>query len=166
MRRTTLPPLPPLPFPRRTPRRSGPPPLPSRALLVVPQTSAAPSPDAVTRAVDAAQGGPVTVLTVLRIHGSGLGVPHPGLLPNAKEREQGRQAIAAAISALEARKVQARGEIAVTRADARAIARTARAVGADTVVLDLPASHCLRRLIEGDLPAQLRRRLRGAAQVY
>jgi len=154
-----------LPLPRRAPRRSGPPPLPSRALLVVPQTSAAPSPAAVTRAVEASDGGPVTVLTVLRIHGSGLGIPHPGLLPNAEERERGRQAVAAAISALEAKKVKARGEIAVTRADARAIARTARAIGADTVILDLPVAHGLRRLIEGDLSAQLRRRLRGDAVV-
>jgi hypothetical protein len=154
-----------LPIPRRGPRRTGPAPLPSRALLVVPQTSAAPSPTAVTRAVEAADGGPVTVMTVLRIHGSGLGVPHPGLLPNAGERERGRLAIAAAIEALEARKVEARGEIAVTRAEARAIARTARAVGAATVILDLPEPHGLRRLIEGDLVAQLRRRLRGHAIV-
>ena len=149
----------------RAPRRTGPAPLPSRALLVVPQTSAAPSPAAVTRAVEAADGGPVTVLTVLRIHGSGLGVPHPGLLPNALERERGRLAIAAAIEALEARSVKARGEIAVTRAEARAIARTARTIGAATVILDLPAPHGLRRLIEGDLAAGLRRRLGGEAAI-
>jgi hypothetical protein len=134
-------------------------------LLVVSPTSAAPSPGAVARAVQAADGGPVTVMTVLRVHGSGLGVPHPGLLPNAREREKGREAVAAAIKSLEARRIKARGEIAVNRADARAIARTARAVGAATVILDLPDSHGLRRLIEGDLAAQLRRRLRGDAIV-
>jgi len=139
--------------------------LSSRALLVVSATSKAPSADAVTRAVVATDGGPVTVMTVLGIRGSGLGVPHPGLLPTVPERDRGRAAIAAAIKAIEARKVQARGEIAVTRAEARAIARTARAVGATTVILDLPEPHGLRRLIEGDLAAQLRRRLRGTAKV-
>jgi hypothetical protein len=99
------------------------------------------------------------VLTILRIHGSGFGVPHPGLLPNAKEREAARAAIAAAIAALEAHKVEARGEIAVTRAETRAIARAARASGAATVILDLPEARGLRRLIEGDLAAHLRRRL-------
>jgi len=152
-------------IPRRAPRRTGPAPLSSRALLVVSQTSAAPSPDAVARAVEAAHGGPVTVMTVLLIHGSGLGVPHPGLLPTAQEREKGRTAIAAAIAAVEARSVPARGEIAVTRSQARAIARTARTVSADTVILDLPEAHGLRRLIEGDLAVQLRRRLRGDALV-
>lgn len=150
----------------RAPRRTGPAPLPSRALLIVSPTSAAPSPEAVDEVVNAAAGAPVTVLTVLRIHGSGLGVPHPGLLPNAREREQGRVAVAAAIAALEARKVKARGEIAVTRADARAIARATRAVGAAAVILDLPESTGLRRLIEGDLAAQLRRRLRGGCVVH
>lgn len=149
----------------RAPRRTGPAPLPSRALLVVSPTSAAPSSEALARAVEAAAGAPVTVLTVLRIHGSSLGVPHPGLLPTAREREGGRAAIAAAIEALEARKVRARGEIAVTRADARVIARTARSVGASTVVLDLPETRGLRRLIEGDLAAQLSRRLRGEAEI-
>ena len=149
----------------RARRRVGPAPLPSGALLVVSPTSTAPSSEAVARAVEAAAGDPVTVLTVLRIHGSSLGVPHPGLLPTAREREGGRAAIAAAIAALEARKVKARGEIAVTRADARVIARAARSVGAATVVLDLPSTSGLRRLIEGDLAAQLRRRLRGEAEI-
>lgn len=156
----------PIPLLRRAPRRTGPAPPPSSALLVVSQTSAAPSPDAVARAVEAADGSPVTVMTVLRIHGSGLGVPHPGLLPTAREREQGRAAIAAAIAALEASGAQAaHGEIAITRAEARAIARTARAVGTTTVILDLPGPHGLRHLIEGSLAAQLRRRLRGEAVV-
>ena len=170
-RRVGPPPLPRLGTPllvvpgARARRRVGPPPLPSRALLVVSPTSAAPSSEAVARAVEAAAGDPVTVLTVLRIHGSALGVPHPGLLPTVRERESGRIAIAAAIAALEARKVRARGEIAVTRADARVIARTARSVGAATVVLDLPETSGIRRLIEGDLAAQLRRRLRGEAEI-
>ena len=146
-------------------RRTGPDPLPSGVLLVVSPTSAAPSPGAVDRAVAAAEGRPVTVMTILRIHGSALGVPHPGLLPNAREREQGRAALAAAISALEARKTKARGEIAATRAEARAIARTARAVSAQTVILDLPEARGIRRLIEGDLGAQLRRRLADRARV-
>ncbi len=152
-------------FGARARRRVGPPPLPSRALLVVSPTSAAPSSEAVARAVEAAAGAPVMVLTVLRIHGSALGVPHPGLLPTVRERERGHAAIAAAIAALEARKVRARGEIAVTRADARVIARTARSVGAATIVLDLPETHGLRRLVEGDLAVQLRRRLRGEAEI-
>jgi hypothetical protein len=38
-------------------------------------------------------------------------------------------------------------------------------VRAVTVILDLPEPHGLRRLIEGDLAAQLRRRLRGSAEV-
>ncbi|MBS2533956.1 hypothetical protein KGQ20_14370 [Catenulispora sp. NF23] len=134
--------------------------MPSTVLLVVPQESAGPSPGALARTTEAAGAGPVTVMTVLRVHGSALGVPHPGLLPTAAERERGLASVGAALAALRARRVQAHGEIVVTRAEARAISRTARAVGATTVVLDLPRTRGARRLVEGDLAARVRRRLR------
>jgi nucleotide-binding universal stress UspA family protein len=109
--------------------------------------------------------GPVTVIATVRIHGSGLGVPHPGLLPTRQERERGEQSVRAAVTALRELGVAADGQIVITRNAVRAIARAARSRGARTVVVGLPGPRGLRGFIEGDLTAQLRRRLRASAMV-
>jgi K+-sensing histidine kinase KdpD len=113
----------------------------------------------------AAQPGPVTVIATVRIHGSGLGVPHPGLLPTRQEREQGEQSVRAAVTALHKLGVAADGQIVITRNAVKAIARATRSRGAQAVVVGFPAARGLRGFVEGDLAAQLRRRLHAAATV-
>jgi len=162
-----------LPFvPWRT--RGGAPARPSAVLLVVPDRphgsgagEGALDPAIVRRAVRlAATGnGAVTVVATVRLHGSGLGAPHPGLLPTERERDQGRQAVAGAVAALEKLGASADGQIVVTRSPGRAIARVARARAVSAVLVGVPEQRGLRRLIEGDLAAHLRRRLRTCAAV-
>lgn len=132
---------------------------PSPVLLVTAERAV--SRGALRRAADLAGGdGPVTVIAIARMHGSGLGAPHPGLLPTQQEREQGRRIVATAMSALEEMGARTLGSVVITRTPGRAIARAARARGARAIVLDLPPAHGLRRVVEGDLAAELRRRLR------
>ena len=154
---------------------------PSAVILVVPDRprgradgdagrgSGGSSAAAIRRAAELAgtaeQPGPVTVIATVRIHGSGLGVPHPGLLPNRQEREQGEQSVRAAVTALHKLGVAADGQIVITRNAVKAIARATHIRGARTVVVGIPAPRGLRGFIEGDLSAQLRRRLRAAATV-
>jgi nucleotide-binding universal stress UspA family protein len=149
---------------------------PSAVILVVPDrprggadAGASGTAAAIRRAAELAgtapEPGPVTVIATVRIHGSGLGVPHPGLLPTPQEREQGEQSVRAAVAALQKLGVAADGQIVITRNAVRAIARAARNRGARTVVVGLPGPRGLRGFIEGDLAAQLRRRLRAAATV-
>jgi hypothetical protein len=106
-----------------------------------------------------AVAGTVAVALVLRIHGSALGLPNPGLLPTARERSAGEDRMAAAIQALRMAGAQADGEIVITRNPARAVARMARRRSADVVLVEPTPSGRIRRFLEGDVSRQLNRRL-------
>jgi hypothetical protein len=106
-----------------------------------------------------AAAGTVTVALVLRIHGSALGLPNPGLLPTARERNAGEDRMTAAIQALRIAGAQADGEILITRNPARAVARLARRRFADVVLVEPTPSGRIRRFLEGDVSRQLNRRL-------
>jgi hypothetical protein len=132
---------------------------PSPVLLVTAERAVSRS--ALRRAAElAGDAGPVTVIAIAWLHGSGLGAPHPGLLPTPQEREQGRRIVATAMSALEEMGARTLGSVVITRTPGRTIARAARSRGARAIVLDMPPRHGLRRVVEGDLTAELRRRLR------
>ena len=49
------------------------------------------------------KGAKVHVLSVARIWGSAFGLPHPGLMPTARELQSQREIVSAAIDALEQR---------------------------------------------------------------
>ncbi len=102
---------------------------------------------------------PVTVISVARLHGSAFGLPNPGLMPTRRDREQQRNIVATAIRALarDGRKVD--GQVVITRNPAKSIARAARRLQVEHVVLAAPAQSKVRRLVEGDPRAGLRRRL-------
>lgn len=90
-------------------------------------------------AIAAAEDGAVSVLQLLRVWGSGLGLPHPGLRPNAVERERGRQALDEAVAGLEARGARVSGWLVVpTRNPTRAVLRRVEELGAGQVVMDAP----------------------------
>jgi nucleotide-binding universal stress UspA family protein len=94
--------------------------------------------DAVLRraaALAAAAGTEVRVLSVARIWGSSFGFPNPWLMPSKREWEQQRDSVAAAVAALAAAGVAARGEVAATRDAARRITRAARDLGCTAIVM-------------------------------
>lgn len=143
-------------FPWR--RRGDPPPAtPCRVLLA--STGAPFSRQAVERAAELAGDAPVGIITIARLHGYAFGLPNPGLLPTKKEREAQLSIVEAAIDRLAASGIEADGEVAVTRSEARTIANTAKRRQVATVVMDANQSPRWRRLVEGDAVADVGRRL-------
>jgi hypothetical protein len=115
---------------------------------------------ALQRSVDLCGGSPIAVVTIARVYGSSFGLPNPGLLPTQAELAAQRRQVAEAISVLEHSHVQAGGQVAATRHPAKAIARAATAHGVRHVVVVLPADvPRWRRVVEGNLVNELRRRL-------
>ncbi len=115
---------------------------------------------AVARAVDLAAGGTVAVLIVARLHGYAFGMPNPGLLPTRKEKQAVQANLEKAMRELSRRGLETSGEIAITRNPAKVFVRAAVAQGVNAVVMDPQPGSRLRRLVEGDVAASLRRRLR------
>jgi hypothetical protein len=114
----------------------------------------------VARAADLAASGGVAVLIVARLHGYAFGMPNPGLLPTHKEKQAVAANLEKAIGELARRGVDTSGEIAITRSPAKVFIRAAVAQGVAAVVMDPQPGGRFRLLVEGDLAASLRRRLR------
>jgi hypothetical protein len=118
---------------------------------------------AVRRARELAGGGPVAVLSILKVYGSQFGLPNPGLLPSRREREEQLAIVQRAITDLEGRGCTADGQVAATRSAGRTIARVAHARHARYVVMDALPATGVRKVIEGELTNIVRRRLRDGA---
>jgi len=116
--------------------------------------------DEVRQCASLAGRSPVTVLSVARLHGSAFGLPNPGLMPTRQERTAQLDLVSAAVRALERGGRQVDGQVVITRNPAKTIARAALRLQVEHVVLAAPAQSPLRRFIEGDAAAGLRRRLR------
>lgn len=144
-------------------RRGDPPPESPRDVVVVLRPDAAASPELLAAA--RATGGTVAVVLPLKMHGYALGMPNPGLLPTARERKLGKDAISATVDRLQRAGVDVDGQIVVTRQAHRAIVRIVRRRGATRVLLERPTSGRLRRFVEGDLARQVARRLGRSATV-
>ena len=92
---------------------------------------------AVERAAELAAAGdhPVMVLSVARIWGTALGVPHPGLYPSRRELGEHRDAVRVAAGALHDRGIPVALQVVSTRNPGRAIARCAERAGSHAVVV-------------------------------
>jgi nucleotide-binding universal stress UspA family protein len=112
-----------------------------------------------------AGAGPVAVLSIARLHGSAFGLPNPGLMPTRKDRERQRDIVADAVRVLERGGRRVDGQVVITRNPAKTIARAARRRGVHDVVLAAAPQSRVRRLLEGDPVAGVRRRLRSVAAV-
>ena len=100
-------------------------------------------------------------MTIAKIYGSSFGLPHPGLLPTKGEIAERQRWAETAIHRLRAKGVSADGQVAATRRTAKKLAAVARGRGVRVIVIDeTTASRGLRRMIEGDVGAELRRKLR------
>jgi hypothetical protein len=141
-------------------------PQPTAPAAVLLASSGAPfSKAAVRRARELAAGGPVAVLSILKIYGSTFGLPNPGLLPTRREREEQFANVQKAISQLERSGCKADGQIAATRSAGRTIARVARVRQVRVVVMDDSTESGVRRVIEGSVTSIVRRRLAGRADI-
>ena len=136
---------------------------PSAVLIAT--TGVAVPPAVIRQAVSLSGGRPVAVVSIARMYGSSLGLPNAGLLPSRSEMEGQRARVAEATRRLERSGVQAWGQVAVTRRFAKTIVTAARARGVDHVLVVTPEVPRWRRLIEGDLARDVKRRARGNVEV-
>lgn len=118
------------------------------------------SESAVARAAALSSTGPVAVVTIAKVYGSSFGLPHPGLLPTKQEMSERREWVADAVARLQRDRLEADGQVAATRRATKKLAEVAVLRGARLVVIDETTSTGLRRLIEGDVGSELRRKLR------
>lgn len=119
------------------------------------------SPRAVARAAAlAGDGGRVAVVTIAKIYGSSFGLPNPGLLPTKREMEERRRWVNGAIRKLEREGIAADGQIAATRRATKKLAGVARLRRPRVVVIDETPETGWRRVVEGDVGSELRRKLR------
>ena len=123
------------------------------------------SAEAIERAAALASPRGVAVLAIAKIYGTQFGLPHPGLMPTRDEVDLRRGWIADAIAVLERRGVDADGQLAATRKPIKLIAKVALARSVEHVVVDAGTATGVRRMIEGETGIDVRRRLRGAAEV-
>jgi nucleotide-binding universal stress UspA family protein len=94
-------------------------------------------PAAVARAVELARpaGASVHVFTIARIHGTGFGMPTPGLLPSKKEWAEQRDIVAKTIRRLERKGIQADGHVLGTRNATKKILAEAEKEGCEAIVM-------------------------------
>jgi hypothetical protein len=105
------------------------------------------------------------VLAFLRIHGYAFGMPNPGLMPTPAERKTQLAVVSRAIGRIESLGGQADGQVTATRHPARTASVVARRRQVHHVVIDRVAVSRIRRSIEGDVAASVRRRLGSTVEV-
>jgi K+-sensing histidine kinase KdpD len=110
-------------------------------------------------ATQLSQGGPIAVVSIARVYGSGLGLPNPGLMPTRKEMEAQRDQVRAAVAAIEKAGTEAWGQVAATRKASKTIARAAKARSASHVLIVDPEKPTWRRVVEGNVVREVARRL-------
>jgi hypothetical protein len=115
---------------------------------------------ALPRATPRSPSGPVAVVTIARIYGTQFGLPNPGLMPTKQELKARHDWVGLAVDAIIAAGGETDGQVAVTRKGTKTIARIARTRGARTIITDETQHSGLRRFVEGDLGAELARKLR------
>jgi nucleotide-binding universal stress UspA family protein len=116
---------------------------------------------AVLDAVVEAAGGErpeVVVLSVARIWGTALGLPHPGLYPSRREMDDQWAMVDTAADHLKDQGFPVRTAVVRARHPGRAIARSADRLGAGLVVVAEPGGRRLARILRGNPPAEIARR--------
>ena len=75
------------------------------------------------------------MFTIARIHGTGFGMPTPGLLPTKKEWAEQREIVAKTIRRLERKGLKADGHVLGTRNATKKILAEAQKEGCDAIVM-------------------------------
>ena len=107
-----------------------------------------------------AERAAVHVFAIARIHGVGFGLPSPWLRPSHTEWQEQRDNVAQAIKLLEARGVQADGNILGTRKAAKRIVDEAERLGCGTIVMtgDPPKHRLVADFLWSQEPYRVQRR--------
>ncbi len=100
----------------------------------------------------------VVVLSVARIWGTALGLPHPGLYPTRREWGEQEERVRSAARALAARGLDVRTRVVAARNAPKAIAHWAAHLRCDAIVVPDPQAPRWRRLIEGSPSREIGRR--------
>ena len=120
------------------------------------------SKEAVARAAEfaKAEGAPVHVFAVARVHGVAFGLPSPWLRPNHMEWQVQRDIVADAIKLLEQRGVKADGNILGTRKATKRIVGEAERLGCTAIVMtgDPPRGRLVGDLFWSQEPYRVQRR--------
>jgi hypothetical protein len=115
---------------------------------------------AIAEAIARSPAGPGAGVTLARLYGTQFGLPNPGLMPTKQELKARHDWVGLAVDAIIAAGGETDGQVAVTRKGTKTIARIARTRGARTIITDETQHSGLRRFVEGDLGAELARKLR------
>jgi nucleotide-binding universal stress UspA family protein len=104
-------------------------------------------------------GAEVHVLSIARVWGTSLGLPHPGLLPNKREWQEQRERVAGAVAQLKRRDITASGQVLGTRNAAKRILLEARRQRVDAIVMaaDPPRHWLVSDMIWSQEPQRVRR---------
>jgi hypothetical protein len=141
-------------------------PQPEQAAAVMLASYGMPFPKAaIKEALRLSEGRPIGVITIARVYGSAFGLPNPGLLPTSKELAERRAEVEYAVRAIEARGVEAWGQVTASRRPARAIVKASRARQAGHIVVCTGVAPRWRTIVEGDPVKELRRRARNQIDV-
>ena len=97
---------------------------------------------------------------VVRVWGTGLGLPNPGLMPTKHEWDAQRAVVGDAVKALEERGVKATGHVLATRKATKRILGEAERLGCGAIVMaaDAPRNRILADLMWSQEPYRVRRR--------
>lgn len=114
----------------------------------------------IDRVVELAHGlqPKVVVLSIAKIFGTSLGIPHPGLYPTRREVEEQKRIVEDAARQLKRRGMAVRTKVIATRKAAKAIARFAEHTHCKAIVIADPEVPRWRRIVEGTLAGELGRK--------
>ena len=137
----------------------------SHAVMLASPTGAFPA-AAVSRAAALAADGDreAVVLSVARIWGTALGLPHPGLYPSRRELAQHAEAVRAAAATLGDEGITVRMQVVSARNPARAIARSAVRAGCRSIVVVEPPTRRWERVLRASPSSEVSRRTRIAVE--
>jgi nucleotide-binding universal stress UspA family protein len=105
-------------------------------------------------------GAELHVLSIARVWGTSLGLPHPALLPNKRELKEQHDRVAATLATLKRRGVSASGQVLGTRNAAGRIVTEARRRRVDAIVMaaDPPRHWLIADMFWSQEPYRVRRR--------
>ena len=92
---------------------------------------------AIARVVELARAGDasVRVFSIARVHGTGFGMPNPGLLPSKPEWRAQHELVASAVKRLRRKGIDADGHVVGTRKSTKRILQEAQLAGCDAIVM-------------------------------
>jgi hypothetical protein len=100
------------------------------------------------------------VFAIVRVWGTSLGLPNPGLLPTKREWDVQREVVRDAVAALRRRGVDASGHVVATRKATKRIVGEAMRLRCEAIVMaaDPPRNRFVADLMWSQEPYRVRRR--------